>query len=84
MPTEREGSPRPPTDPVSSPEPVVRVTRGLAGPEELAAITTILLSRVAQGRPEDGALTPHRAPAWCRPHPRNHFRAPHSWQNTLL
>ncbi|WP_406326758.1 acyl-CoA carboxylase subunit epsilon [Streptomyces sp. NBC_01617] len=61
-------------------ESVLRVEKGLADPEELAAITAVLLARAA--------ATPAAAPAHCG---RTHagwrrlertpgFRAPHSWQ----
>ncbi|MFJ2717319.1 acyl-CoA carboxylase subunit epsilon [Streptomyces sp. NPDC091412] len=58
----------------------IRVEKGHAEPEEVAAITAILLARAA-ARPAD--TTPaHRGRAkagWRRLERENGFRAPHSW-----
>ncbi|MET7355454.1 acyl-CoA carboxylase subunit epsilon [Streptomyces mirabilis] len=57
-------------------EPVLRVERGQAGDEELAALTVVLLALRAggafpgRGRPVNGSR-------WWRPRTR---RAPRSWQ----
>ncbi|WP_329270493.1 acyl-CoA carboxylase subunit epsilon [Streptomyces sp. NBC_01451] len=57
----------------------IRVEKGHAGPEEVAAITAILLARAAaapaaapahRGRPKAG---------WRRLEREGGFRAPHSW-----
>ncbi|NJQ02998.1 acyl-CoA carboxylase epsilon subunit [Streptomyces zingiberis] len=62
----------------------LRVEKGHAGPEELAALTAVLLARATaperhERRP--GGSRPHRtAPRWHRPERVPAFRAPHSWQ----
>jgi hypothetical protein len=62
----------------------MRVEKGHAGPEELAALTAVLLARAtapAHGRRTDPAR-PHRATArWRRLERQSGFRAPHSWQH---
>ncbi|MFF8292971.1 acyl-CoA carboxylase subunit epsilon [Streptomyces sp. NPDC016309] len=59
---------------------LLRVEKGHAGPEELAAITAVLLAR-ASARP---AATPARrvrsTAGWRRLERQGGFRAPHSWQ----
>ncbi|MFB6816800.1 acyl-CoA carboxylase epsilon subunit [Streptomyces sp. NPDC056347] len=62
-------------------ESVLRVEKGLAEPEELAAITAVLLARAA-ARP--AAPTAHRGrntAVWRRLERTPGFRAPHSWQH---
>ncbi|MFE3182998.1 acyl-CoA carboxylase subunit epsilon [Streptomyces violascens] len=55
---------------------VVRIERGEAGPEELAAITAVLLARAA-GQANSPAVRRGRSRAeWRTPG----HRAPHSWQ----
>ncbi|MEU6283708.1 acyl-CoA carboxylase subunit epsilon [Streptomyces sp. NPDC047028] len=58
----------------------IRVEKGQAGPEEVAAITAVLLARAAaapelapvrRGRPRAGWRRLEREPG---------FRAPHSWR----
>ncbi|MFI0897833.1 acyl-CoA carboxylase subunit epsilon [Streptomyces sp. NPDC020983] len=66
---------------VSTPaDSLVRVEKGHVAPEELAAITAILLARAAAGG--DGApARPARSTAgWRRLERTPGFRAPHSWQ----
>ncbi|WNI28998.1 acyl-CoA carboxylase subunit epsilon [Streptomyces sp. ITFR-6] len=62
-------------------ESVLRVEKGLADPEELAAITAVLLARAAA---QPAAATPaHRVrdtAGWRRLERTPGFRAPHSWQ----
>ncbi|MFF5405954.1 acyl-CoA carboxylase subunit epsilon [Streptomyces misionensis] len=57
----------------------IRVEKGHAEPEEVAAITAVLLARAA-ARPEP---TTHHRPrpkaAWRRLEREPGFRAPHSW-----
>jgi hypothetical protein len=59
--------------------PDIRVEKGHAEPEEVAAITAVLLARAA-ARP---AGTDHRRPraraGWRRLERESGFRAPHSW-----
>ncbi|WP_327268191.1 acyl-CoA carboxylase subunit epsilon [Streptomyces sp. NBC_01218] len=63
---------------VTSAESVLRVEKGHAAPEELAAITAVLLARAA-GRP--GPVGRRREMAgWRRLERTPGFRAPHSWQ----
>ncbi|NEA68834.1 acyl-CoA carboxylase subunit epsilon [Streptomyces sp. SID12488] len=55
----------------------IRVEKGHAGPEEVAAITAILLARAAAVP----AAPAHRRPkaGWRRLEREGGFRAPHSW-----
>ncbi|GGQ30968.1 acyl-CoA carboxylase epsilon subunit [Streptomyces roseolilacinus] len=60
---------------------LLRVERGHAAPEELAALTAVLLAR-ASARPAEAAPA-HRTPStagWRRLERQSGFRAPHSWQ----
>ncbi|MFB6614378.1 MULTISPECIES: acyl-CoA carboxylase subunit epsilon [unclassified Streptomyces] len=57
---------------------LLRVEKGNAAPEELAAITAILLARAA-ATPETAA-TPRSQAGWRRLERTPGFRAPHSWQ----
>ncbi|MDQ1035964.1 hypothetical protein QFZ75_002380 [Streptomyces sp. V3I8] len=61
--------------------PDIRVEKGQAGPEEVAAVTAILLARAAAA-PTDAAPA-HRGRAragWRRLEREPGFRAPHSWR----
>ncbi|MEE4540808.1 acyl-CoA carboxylase epsilon subunit [Streptomyces sp. V4-01] len=59
----------------------LRVERGHADPEELAALTAILLARAAAGETPAGPAMPARSTAdWRRLERTPGFRAPHSWQ----
>ncbi|KNE79256.1 MULTISPECIES: acyl-CoA carboxylase epsilon subunit [Streptomyces] len=63
----------------------LRVEKGQAGPEELAALTAVLLARATapghHGPRRHTPARPHRtAPRWHRPERGPGFRAPHSWQ----
>ncbi|KMS75530.1 hypothetical protein ACM01_09105 [Streptomyces viridochromogenes] len=61
--------------------PDIRVEKGHAEPEEVAAITAILLARAA-AQPSDPAPA-HRGRAkagWRRLEREPGFRAPHSWR----
>ncbi|MCE0446718.1 acyl-CoA carboxylase subunit epsilon [Streptomyces tricolor] len=60
--------------------PDIRVEKGHAEPEEVAAITAILMARAA-AQPTPSAQ-PHRGRAkagWRRLEREGGFRAPHSW-----
>ncbi|MFD7506513.1 acyl-CoA carboxylase subunit epsilon [Streptomyces sp. NPDC059850] len=63
---------------------LVRVEKGHADAEELAAVTAVLLARAAAtaGHSRDGgAVRPRRSAArWRRLERRPAFSAPHSWQ----
>jgi acyl-CoA carboxylase epsilon subunit-like protein len=67
---------------VSTPaDSLVRVERGHADPEELAALTAILLARAAAGEVDAAEARPARSTAaWRRLERTPGFRAPHSWQ----
>lgn len=58
---------------------MLRVERGYAGPEELAAITVILLARAAAPAPAP-ARRPRSRTRWRRLEREPGFRAPHSWR----
>ncbi|MEU9106500.1 acyl-CoA carboxylase subunit epsilon [Streptomyces xanthophaeus] len=58
---------------------LLRVEKGNAEPEELAAITAILLARAA-ATPETAVRTPRSQAGWRRLERTPGFRAPHSWQ----
>ena len=58
---------------------ILRVEKGHAGPEELAALTAVLLARAAAGGTEPDEDRPSAAP-WRRLERRTYFGAPHSWQ----
>ncbi|MFE0580585.1 MULTISPECIES: acyl-CoA carboxylase subunit epsilon [unclassified Streptomyces] len=58
---------------------LLRVEKGNAAPEELAAITAILLARAAATPEETTARLPRQA-GWRRLERTPGFRAPHSWQ----
>ncbi|KES06501.1 hypothetical protein BU52_13860 [Streptomyces toyocaensis] len=61
--------------------PDIRVEKGHAEPEEVAAITAILLARAATPPPATGPAHRGRARAgWRRLERENGFRAPHSWR----
>ncbi|GAA2512591.1 acyl-CoA carboxylase subunit epsilon [Streptomyces sp. NPDC002092] len=58
--------------------PDIRVEKGHAEPEEVAAITAVLLARAAAAPSE---AQPHTRPkaGWRRLEREPGFRAPHSW-----
>ncbi|MFJ5531283.1 acyl-CoA carboxylase epsilon subunit [Streptomyces sp. NPDC093261] len=60
---------------------VLRIERGNADPEELAAVTALLLARAA-ARPISGppGPPPTAAAAWRRPDRERAYRPPHSWK----
>ncbi|MFD6226289.1 acyl-CoA carboxylase subunit epsilon [Streptomyces sp. NPDC060232] len=58
---------------------LLRVEKGNAQPEELAAITAILLARAA-ATPEKTPVRLPRQAGWRRLERTPGFRAPHSWQ----
>ncbi|MFC7883461.1 acyl-CoA carboxylase epsilon subunit [Streptomyces sp. NPDC057376] len=62
---------------------LLRVEKGHAGPEELAAITAVLLARAA-ARPADHAATSAHARAtagWRRLERQTAFESPRAWRN---
>ncbi|MFD6529228.1 acyl-CoA carboxylase subunit epsilon [Streptomyces sp. NPDC060184] len=64
---------------VTATESVLRVEKGHAAPEELAAITAVLLARAAA--PQSAPARQGRDTAgWRRLERTPGFRAPHSWQ----
>ncbi|MER6016448.1 acyl-CoA carboxylase subunit epsilon [Streptomyces bluensis] len=61
--------------------PVVRVERGRAEPEEVAALTAVLLARTAAAAEPGPGHRPGSAKAgWRRPERPRGYRPPHSWQ----
>ncbi|MFF5448433.1 acyl-CoA carboxylase subunit epsilon [Streptomyces sp. NPDC012888] len=58
---------------------LLRVEKGNAEPEELAAITAILLARAAS-TPRIPAARRRSTAGWRRLERTPGFRAPHSWQ----
>ncbi|WNI18242.1 acyl-CoA carboxylase subunit epsilon [Actinacidiphila sp. ITFR-21] len=67
---------------VSTPaDSLVRVEKGNADPEDVAALTAILLARAAAGDAGPQQARPARSTAgWRRLERTPGFRAPHSWQ----
>ncbi|MEU2673127.1 acyl-CoA carboxylase subunit epsilon [Streptomyces sp. NPDC007164] len=61
-------------------ESVLRVEKGLADPEELAAITAVLLARAAAQPAAPPAHRGRDTAGWRRLERTPGFRAPHSWQ----
>ncbi|WUH90711.1 acyl-CoA carboxylase subunit epsilon [Streptomyces sp. NBC_00433] len=59
---------------------LVRVEKGHVAPEELAAITAILLARAAAGTDSAPGLPLRSTAAWRRLERTPGFRPPHSWQ----
>ena len=57
----------------------IRVEKGHAEPEEVAAITAILLARAATQPSEAPAHHGRRKAGWRRLEREPGFRAPHSW-----
>ncbi|MFD7440577.1 acyl-CoA carboxylase subunit epsilon [Streptomyces sp. NPDC059909] len=62
-----------------SAESLLRVEKGHADPEELAAITAVLLARAA-AQPSAPAGRGRSTAGWRRLERQSGFRAPHSWQ----
>ncbi|WP_338673138.1 acyl-CoA carboxylase epsilon subunit [Streptomyces sp. SCSIO 30461] len=58
---------------------LLRVEKGHAEPEELAALTAILLARAAS-QPDAPAGRGRSTAGWRRLERQSGFRAPHSWQ----
>ncbi|MCP9957152.1 MULTISPECIES: acyl-CoA carboxylase epsilon subunit [Streptomyces] len=58
---------------------LLRVEKGHAAPEELAALTAVLLAR-AGARPAAPAHRVRSTAGWRRLERQSGFRAPHSWQ----
>ncbi|MDN3294292.1 acyl-CoA carboxylase subunit epsilon [Streptomyces ficellus] len=58
---------------------LLRVEKGHADPEELAAITAVLLAR-ANARPAAEPRRGRSTAGWRRLERTPGFRAPHSWQ----
>ncbi|MFE1027475.1 acyl-CoA carboxylase subunit epsilon [Streptomyces sp. NPDC058818] len=58
----------------------IRVERGRPGPEELAAVTVVLMAR-AQATPARRDAREGIKALWHRLDGVRQFRAPHSWQS---
>ncbi|GAA1015473.1 hypothetical protein STXM2123_5318 [Streptomyces sp. F-3] len=78
LPTSRKGD--------TTPEQLFRVEKGSPAPEELAALTAVLLSRTAAvGTEPDDLSRRHRAVArWRRPERAPGFAGPRSWRGAGL
>jgi hypothetical protein len=63
-------------------EPLFRIERGHAEPDELAAVVAVLLARAAGPRGPGDAAGPRRAVRWRRLERQSGFGAAHSWQTT--
>ncbi|WP_030725843.1 acyl-CoA carboxylase epsilon subunit [Streptomyces sp. NRRL S-237] len=59
---------------------MLRVEKGNAAPEELAAITAILLARAAATAAQASTRTARSQAGWRRPERSRGFQAPHSWR----
>ncbi|MBO1335867.1 acyl-CoA carboxylase subunit epsilon [Streptomyces sp. VRA16 Mangrove soil] len=59
--------------------PDIRVEKGNAEPEEVAAITALLMARAA-AQPAVAPSAPQSRAGWRRLERQYGFRAPHSWQ----
>ncbi|MBB1255311.1 acyl-CoA carboxylase epsilon subunit [Streptomyces alkaliterrae] len=59
---------------------LVRVERGTASDEELAAVTALLLARAAGSQHAESARPRSGTAGWRRLERTPGFRAPHSWQ----
>ncbi|MEU3753730.1 acyl-CoA carboxylase subunit epsilon [Streptomyces olivoreticuli] len=60
---------------------LVRVEKGTADAEEVAAVTAVLLARAAAAGNAPAVARPRRTAAgWRRLERSSGFRAPHSWQ----
>ncbi|MFF1511176.1 acyl-CoA carboxylase subunit epsilon [Streptomyces sp. NPDC058326] len=64
---------------MSTPASLLRVEKGHADPEELAAITAVLLARAA-ATPEQTDHQARTTAGWRRLEREHGFRAPHSWR----
>ncbi|MEU2115992.1 acyl-CoA carboxylase subunit epsilon [Streptomyces sp. NPDC016459] len=64
---------------MSTPANLLRVEKGHADPEELAAITAVLLARAAS-QPEPAGHHGRTTARWRRLEREHGFRAPHSWR----
>ncbi|MEV7676002.1 MULTISPECIES: acyl-CoA carboxylase subunit epsilon [unclassified Streptomyces] len=65
---------------MTTPANLLRVEKGHADPEELAAITAVLLARAAAQPAPDTAHRGRTAAGWRRLEREHGFRAPHSWR----
>ncbi|WP_431037056.1 acyl-CoA carboxylase epsilon subunit [Streptomyces sp. P6-2-1] len=70
------------SEPVTVDPGLLRVEKGNAEPEELAALTAVLLARAAEtaAAPTTRATTRTARAAWRRLERENGFHAPHSWR----
>ncbi|MFF3556032.1 acyl-CoA carboxylase epsilon subunit [Streptomyces tsukubensis] len=60
---------------------LLRVEKGECAPEELAAVTALLLARAAGAPPAGSGGLRCSSARWHRPGPTSGFRAPHSWRH---
>jgi hypothetical protein len=59
---------------------LVRIEKGNAEPEEVAAVTAVLLARAAAAGRQVDDVQPRSIAGWRRLERRSYFRPPHSWQ----
>ncbi|MFD5144256.1 acyl-CoA carboxylase subunit epsilon [Streptomyces sp. NPDC058401] len=59
---------------------LVRVEKGSASPEEVAALTAVLLARAAEPAPGDHGPLRRTAARWRRPERGGGFDGPRTWQ----
>ncbi|MEU6626610.1 acyl-CoA carboxylase subunit epsilon [Streptomyces litmocidini] len=64
---------------MTTPANLLRVEKGTAEPEELAAITAVLLARAAS-QPAEETRRGRSQAGWRRLEREHGFRAPHSWR----
>ncbi|GGU70134.1 hypothetical protein GCM10010275_00010 [Streptomyces litmocidini] len=64
---------------MTTPANLLRVEKGTADPEELAAITAVLLARAAS-QPAEETHRGRTQAGWRRLEREHGFRAPHSWR----
>jgi hypothetical protein len=57
----------------------LRIERGAAGEEELAAVALVLCSVLAARREQAADREPAAAPSWRPERPAVVYRSPHSW-----
>ncbi|MGV9317010.1 acyl-CoA carboxylase subunit epsilon [Streptomyces sp. NPDC003691] len=71
------------TEPAAgTPDPsLLRVERGRCEPEELAAVTALLMARAAAAPPPGTGGRRCSSAPWHRLEPTSGFRPPHSWRH---
>ncbi|MFJ4714556.1 acyl-CoA carboxylase epsilon subunit [Streptomyces sp. NPDC088785] len=65
---------------MSSAEPVLRVERGHASHEELAAVAVVLVSALAARAAGEEEAAPPEVPQWHPERPAGPYRSPYTWR----